>query len=602
MDRLRKPALAAAAIIGVIGLVAILAAAADLFTSWWGALALASFLGATLAIASWAKGWVPSRTVLELDLANGIVEQTPSDPIGRLTAGKAYPLRDLVDALERARGDKRVVGLVGRIDTKQLGVARAQELADAIKRFGDSGKPTVAYAETLGEGGGTPSLAEMAVAAAFDEFYLQPASDLSIQGLARLTPYLGGMFRKLGVIPSFDHRHEYKSAKYVLTEDHMPDPARESTGAVLGDQFDQLVDSIAAGRSLSRESVTAAINRAPLLANEAKTVGMVDDLLYRDEVMKRIDDGWGAKAKRMPITKYLKKAGRPNRRGATVAVIYGTGAVARGSSRLEPTTRQPSMGSDDVAAAFREAVKNKKVKAIIFRIDSPGGSAVASETIWRETQNAKKAGKPVIATMGDLAGSGGYYVACGCDKIVARPGTITGSIGVVSGKLVTKGAWSKLGINFDGIEIGETVGFSSTQSDYTDIERQRLDAQLDSIYHDFVDRVATGRGMDRDAVHDVAKGRIWSGAQAQERGLVDELGGFDEALRLAREAAQLGDKVKVQPFPKKKSPLAAITGGRDKELPVGLEPILEVTAPLAELAAQARSNGVLSMPGFRARL
>lgn len=601
MDRLRNPALIAAAVIGVIALVAILAAAADLFTSWWGALALASALGAVLAIASWAKGWVPSRAVLEIDLANGIVEQTPTDPIGRLTAGNAYPLRDLVDALQRAAEDKRVVGLVARIESKDLGVARAQELASAIRRFTNAGKPAIGYAETLGEFSGS-SLAEMSVAAAFDEFYLQPASDLSVTGMSRLTPYLGGMFAKGDINPDFDHRFEYKAAKYVLTEDHMPPPAREATGAVVEDQFDQLVDLIAEDRNLSRDRVVAAINKAPLLANEAKTAGMVDDLLYRDEVMKRIDDGWGAKAKRMPIAKYLKKAGRPNRRGDTIALIYGTGAVTRGSSRFEPTTRQPSMGSDEVAAAFRKAVKNKKVKAIVFRIDSPGGSAVASETIWRETQNARTAGKPVIATMGDLAGSGGYYVACGCDKIVALPGTITGSIGVVSGKLVTKGAWAKLGINFDGIQLGDTAGFGSSQSEFNEAERERLNAQLDTIYHDFVGRVAEGRSMDREEVHAVAKGRIWSGYRAKEHGLVDELGGINEAVGLAREAAGLGDKVKVQVFPKKKSPVAAMAGRKDKELHSAFGAILEMTAPLAEIAAQVRTSGVLTMPGFRAKL
>jgi protease-4 len=584
--------------LAVIGLVALLGGAVSLASSGVGAAALAAGLLIAYLLAFYLKRRVPERTIIELDLARGVVEQVPADSLGRLLAGRAYPLRDLVDALRRAGEDDRVVGLVARIDHVKLGVARAQELAAAVAGFAATGKPAVAYAETLGEIG-TASLAEMAVAASFGEFYLQPASDLGLHGLRAVGPYLGTMFRKAGIEPSFDHRYEYKAAKYRLTEDHMPGPAREAAEAVVGGQFDQLVDAIAAGRDLDRTAVLAAVDRAPVLADEARAVGLVDGLLYRDQVMAAIDGGWGAGAKRMPIATYLKKAKRPHRRGAAIALIYGTGAVARGKSRLEPLTRALSMGSDDVSAAFRAAVADRKVKAIVFRIDSPGGSAVASETIWRETQAARAAGKPVIATMGDLAGSGGYYVAAGCDKIVAQPGTITGSIGVVFGKLVTRDAWARLGINVDGVAFGETSGFASGMADYTPAERERVDAILDTIYRDFVERVADGRGLDPDRVDELARGRIWSGLDAAANGLVDELGGLESAYELARRAASL-DEFRVKLFPAPKSPLAQLLSKEDKALDI--TELIAVTEPLAQLAGQLHHTGPLSMPGFSTRL
>ena len=405
MNRFRTLLLTIAAVLGTLALVAVLAAAAGVLSSWWGAIALASALGAIVLVLNYIKGWVPGKTILEFDLARGIVELTPTDPLGRLSAGKSYPLRDLVDALERAATDKRIVGLLARIEHKKLGVARAQELADAVKEFGSAGKPTVAYAETIGEISAA-GLPEMLVAAAFDEFYLQPNADVGLHGIDAKGPYLGGMFAKLGITPAFDHRYEYKAAKYRLTETSMPAPAREASEAVFGDQYEQLLNGIADGRGISRQTLQAVVDRSPALAAEAESAGVVDGLLYRDEVFDKVESSWGSD-KHLDAAKYLKRAGRPHKKGDAIAVIYGTGSVVRGKSSFDPLTRGTSMGSDDVTAAFRKAIDSKKVKAIVFRIDSPGGSAVASETMMRETVRAIEKGKPVIASMGDVAGSGG---------------------------------------------------------------------------------------------------------------------------------------------------------------------------------------------------
>jgi len=585
-------------VVALVVLVAVgIAAAVELFTGWW-ILALLGGVVAAALLAAALRRRVAGRTVLEIDLARGIVEQTPADPVGRAMARRAYVLRDLVDALDRAAGDRRVVGLLARIDAGEMGVARAQELSSAVARFAASGKPAVAYAETLGELGGR-ALPEMAVAAAFGEFYLQPASDLGITGIDARGPFLGGMFAKAGIVPSFDHRHEYKAAKYRLTDDHMPEPAREAAAAVVGDQFDQLVAAIAADRELREDAVRAAVDRAPLLAAEAKDAGLVDDLLYRDEVFERMKALAGKQHRRLDAAAYLKRAGRVHRRGKTIALVYGTGAVKRGSSGFDPLTRPPGMGSDDVTRALREAIDDKSVKAIVFRIDSPGGSAVASEAIWRETVRAAEQGKPVVATMGDVAGSGGYYVAVGCRRIVARPGTVTGSIGVVFGKLVVSGAWAKFGVAFDGVTVGESAGFSSSLQDYSPVERERVDAILDDIYDRFVGVVAAGRGLEPSQVHEIAKGRIWSGQAAKDLGLVDELGGMPEAFELARREAGL-DRYKVALFPARRPALAQLLHRSDKGLDT-LEAVLRAAEPVADAAAEM-NLGVLQMPGRRARL
>jgi protease-4 len=515
---------------------------------------------------------------------------------------------DLLDALERAAGDKRIVGLVARVGNDSPGVARAQEIADAVTAFAAAGKPTVAHAETFGEvrSGSLPSVL---IASAFDKLYLQPGGELGITGLVRRKLFLRGLLDKLGITPQFDHRHEYKAAKYTITEDHMVQPDREATTKYVGAQFEQLIDGIATGRSLGPAIVRSLIDRAPLLAGEAKDAGLVDDLRYRDQVYEQIRTSWAKNARTLDVVTYLKRARRPNRRGPTIALVYGTGAVVQGSSQFDPLTRQPAMGSDDMSKAFRSAIDSKRVKAIVFRIDSPGGSAVASDTIWRETQRAIAAGKPVVASMGNLAGSGGYFVAAGCTKIVAQPGTLTGSIGVVAGKLVTRDAWARAGITFDDVARGDNARFMSSDREFTEQENERFQALLDAIYEDFVGKVAEGRERAFEEIEPIARGRVWAGSDAFELGLVDSLGGIRTAVDLARQAAGLDTKkpYRLTAMPKPKSPIAALLGrdGRDDEK-VMMRELLAATETLARIAGEAKAAGaaagVLSMPDHMAEL
>lgn len=596
------PLVVVLALIGVIGLAAL---AAGVASSWWAALGLVSALGAAWLGLRLARSWVPRRTVLEIDFARGIIEQVPSSPLAKVQAAHAYPLLDLLNALERAADDKRVVGLVGRVGSGSPGIARAQEVSNAVAAFAATGKPAVAYAETLGELT-SGSLAAFLIGANFQELYLQPGGELGITGMVHRKFYLRGLFDKLGVTPQLDHRHEYKAAKYVMTEDHMVEPDREATTKYVGAQFEQLIDGIAAGRNLEPAAVRALIDRAPLLAHEARDAGLVDDLLYRDQVYDKIRAGWGKNGRTLDLVTYLKRAKPLHRRGPTIALVYGTGAVVQGGSQFDPLTRQPAMGSDDMAKAFRAAIDSKRVKAIVFRIDSPGGSAVASDTIWRETRRAIEAGKPVIATMGNIAGSGGYFVAAGCTKIVAQPGTLTGSIGVVAGKLVTREAWARAGVTFDDVARGENARFMSSDRPFNERENERFQALLDAIYEDFVGKVAEGRGKSFEEAEAIAKGRVWAGSDAHELGLVDALGGIRVAVDLAREAAGLdaAKPYRLTVMPKPKSPLAALLGrdSRDDDKAV-LRELLAATEPVARVASELTHRAdVLSMPGHSAEL
>ncbi len=490
---------------------------------------------------------VPAGTVLELDLDSGVVEKPPTDLPDRLFSREAVVMRDVTDALQRASGDDRVVGLVVRLGNGGLTIAQAQELRDAVKRFRGEGKRTVAFSESFGES--TLSIADYYLAAAFEEIHMLPMGTMSIQGVTSRTPFLRGVFDRVGIEPDFDHRREYKAMKYLLTEDHYVPPHQEAAEAILGDYFEQVIDGIAEGRGMEPSVVREIVDRAPLFGDEAVEAGLIDRITHRDEAYETAKgDGKGF----MFVDRYVKRAGRPHRRGSRIALIYGTGSIARGSSGFDPMTRGSSFGADDVAQAFREARDDRKVKAIVFRVDSPGGSAMGSEVVHREVLRARESGKPVVVSMASVAGSGGYYVSAPADRIVAQPATLTGSIGVVSGKLVTGDAWSRIGVDWDELSIGRNASFNSPIEAYSESEKQRLEAGLDVIYEGFKARVSDGRSMSPERVEEVAKGRVWTGAEAKDLGLVDELGGLDRAIELARELGEIdeGAPVSVQVYPK----------------------------------------------------
>jgi len=587
---MNKRLLAFLAILGALGFLALCAVVA------------LSFFGA------FPKGSLPSKVLLEADFERPIEEYMPDQPITRAFGGDEPTTRDVIDALDRAASDDRVAGLVARLGAVPMGMAQIQEIRDAVVRFRAAGKPAVAWGETFGEfGAGNGSYY---LATAFDQVYLQPSGDVGLTGIMYESPFVKGLFDKLDVVPRMDHRYEYKNAMNFYTETKFTDAHREAMKKLMDSQFGQMVSGIAKGRGLSEGQVRAAFDDGPYLGQQAVDAKLVDGLLYRDEVYAKARQKAGDDAELLYLQKYLERAGRPHDKGEKVALIYGVGAVQRGTGGFSPISGT-AMGSDTVAAAFRAAREDDDVKAIIFRVDSPGGSYVASDTIWRETQLARKAGKPVIVTMGNLAGSGGYFVAMGADKIVAQPGTITASIGVLGGKLLTKGFWDRIGVTYDEVHTSDNATMFTGAQDYTPKEWDKFQQWLDRVYVDFTSKVAEGRKLEKAKVLEIAKGRIWTGEDALGLGLVDALGGFDVALKLAKEAAKIptGDDVNLVVFPRKKNLFEALTqkmpdnSERDAWARVAVDlasTFRPAIAMLRDLGLAQNPPGVLTMPPVRA--
>jgi protease IV len=557
------------------------------------------------------KGKVPSSTILEANFEQPLVEDIPQTPAAQFSLNERMTVRDVVDAIDRASVDDRVKGMLARVGSLQMGMAQTQELREAVQRFRAHKKFAIAYAETFGEFG--PGNGAYYLATSFDQIYLQPSGDIGLTGLMLESPFVKGTLDKLGMRFHGGQRYEYKNALNTFTETKFTPPHKEALQKVLNSWFGQLKDGICTTRGIPPDQFQALVDKGPYLGKEALDAKLVDGLAYRDEVYDQVKKK-AAAAEFLYLNKYLDRAGRPHDHGKTVALVYGAGGVSRGKSDYSPVSGSQTMGSDTVAGAIRAAVADKDVKAILFRVDSPGGSYVASDTIWREVVNARKAGKPVIVSMGDLAGSGGYFVAMAADKIVAQPGTITASIGVLGGKILSSGFFDKIGLSWDEVHNGANATMFTGLQDYTPAEWQRFEAWLDRVYVDFTSKVADGRKLPKEKVLEIAKGRIWSGEDAKALGLVDELGGFDTALTLVKKAINLGqnEEVKIVVFPREKTLLESIMerGGAensDKEA-VGavaaMSEMLKVVQPVArEMHALGMDrkddfDDVLRMPAF----
>lgn len=555
------------------------------------------------------QGSIPARTIVEADFERSISEQAPESPLRGLLGDTPFTVRGIVEALHRAAIDDRVVAFVARVGAVDIGLAQIQEIRDAVLMFRSHGKPAIAYAETFGEFG--PGNGAYYLATAFDRIYLQPSGDVGLTGLVAESPFLRGTLEKLAIIPRMDHRKEYKNFMNMFTERQYTAPHREATMQLLESQFSQIVRGIASARELSDQAVRRLADQGPFLGREAVEANLINGLAYRDEVYAQVKEQAGAGATLLYLAKYLERLAPASPQDDTaIALIYGVGGVQRGSDGYDPLSDGPTMGADTVTAAFRAAVADETVKAIVFRVDSPGGSYVASDAIWRETVNARQAGKPVIVSMGNVAGSGGYFVAMAADKIVAQPGTITGSIGVLGGKMLTTGLWDKLGLSWDEVHTSAHATMWSSTQDYTPPQWERFQAWLDRVYNDFTDKVAEGRGLSKARVLEAAKGRIWSGEDAKTQGLVDELGGLPVALRLAREAAGLPttSDLTFKLFPEELSPLQALLApllGDERDssdtraVGVLLARLQQHLQPLVHLARNlgfGSPPGVLTMP------
>ncbi len=554
------------------------------------------------------KPGVPGDVVLQFDFEKGVIEALPDDPVAQVMLQGQTPVLDVVDALDRAAADKRVRAFVGRIGGGGIGLAHVQEIRDAVSRFRASGKRAIAYSETFGEfGAGNGGYY---LATAFDEIWLQPSGDVSITGLMYESPFLRGTLDKLGVKPQMDQRYEYKNAMNLFTESEYTEPHRRAMQELMDSQFAQLVRGIAEGRKKTEPEVRALFDRAPLLGQEALDAGLVDGLAYEDELYAKLRKDQGDDFQLLFLDKYLERAGRPHAKGTTIALVYGYGGVSRGRGGYSPVDGSVTMGSDSVVEALRTAIDDDRVKAIVFRVDSPGGSYVASDTIWRETRRAKDKGKPLIVSMGNVAGSGGYFVAMHADKIVAQPGTITGSIGVLGGKMLTSGMWDKVGLSWDEVHTSRNSTMFTGTHAYDEVGWERFQAFLDRVYADFTSKVAEGRKLPIEKVRDIAKGRIWTGEDAKRLGLIDEVGGVDTALGLARQALGLGadEDVRVRLIPAPKTTFEALFGQKPDHRRAAVDAVVravQTLQPQLQLLDQlldADDAYVLAMPEVPAAL
>jgi protease-4 len=475
---------------------------------------------------------MPDHAALTLDLADGVTEQPIHLPFD---FGHGVAMPDLVQALHAAAQDKRVDRLVLYVGRGNINMAQVQEIRDAVSDFKKSGKKVEAFAESFGEGG--DGTVHYYLASIADKIVLQPSGDLRLIGFHLETPFLKGIFDRIGITARMGQRKEFKGAVNTFTQASMPDPQRQNMQQLADSWLHQVVTDVAHDRKLDPQAVKQAIDQAPMSAEDGKKAGLIDVLAYRDAVDHE-EDQTAEHDKSISVTDYVKTMPAAAKGSPKIATIYGTGPVVLAPSDADPFRGSVTMGSDTLREAFDSAIADH-VSAIILRVDSPGGSYTAADTIWRSVNRARAANIPVIVSMSGVAASGGYFVAAPATRIVAEPGTITGSIGVFGGKIIIDGLLKNISVGVDGISAGAQADIDSAVKDFSPSEWQNLQHSLDVVYADFTGKVSSGRHLDPAKTEEIAQGQIWTGADAKERGLVDALGGWDVAIDLAKQEAGL---------------------------------------------------------------
>jgi protease-4 len=502
-------------------------------------LLIVGIIAIAFAVSTMGRPSVPENSVLVLDISGELPDYVAEEPLAKAIGIKQQmSFTSLMTQLRKAKVDKRIGAVLLDINFPGIGWGKAYELRDAINVFKTSGKPVYAYMEL-----GTNR--EYYIATAADRVFLPPTGDLYINGFAAEAMFYKGSLDKLGIEADvIQIGPKYKNAPDRYTRKDMSEGQREVLNAVLDEYFGQYTDAVAASRKKTVEDVRSLIDGAPYNAVQAKQLGLVDDALYREQVDEQLKNALGYKAD----DKLRTIAGSSYREipsdtlglnnGEKVAIIYASGAINVGSSSNGPLNGE-MVGSDTVVKAVDDAARDKAIKAIVIRVDSPGGSALASDLIWHAIEMAK-AKKPVVVSMGDVAASGGYYTACNANKIVAEPATITGSIGVFMGKPVVKGFYDWLGVTNEYVMRGKNAGIFRETEKWTPEERDKMVQQTNSIYYEnFVPKVSKGRGKTDEEVNTLGQGRVWTGTQAKERGLIDEFGGLEKAIAIAKQLAEL---------------------------------------------------------------
>src|SRR3954452_21192435 len=493
---------------------------------------------------------VASNSTLVLKVGGDLAEVAPANVVGYLAGAKAVTVRGIVQNLRKAKADARVSALL----LKPTGFespfgARVQETPDAVLDLKRSGKPVYAYVEYGGD-------REYYLASAADKIFLMPSAALDLTGVATYELFLRGTLDKVGVYPDLHRIGDYKTAVNTFKEKSFTAAHKEMDESMNRDLYEQIVRGIADGRKKQESDVRALIDQGPFLPEDALHAGLVDDVAYEDQVDDKLRGG--EKRTRVDTDDYgrVSPASVGLNKGPRVAVIYASGTIASGKSGYDPVNGAVA-GSETLIDYIRQARRDSSIRAIVLRVDSPGGSATASDAIWRELMITKeeRADRPLVVSMSDLAASGGYYIAMPAQVIVAQPSTLTGSIGIFGGKFVTGGLYEKLGAHIESTSIGKHAEINGPARPYNADETKKLQEQLQSFYDQFVEKVAESRHSTPEKIDAIAQGRVWTGRQARQNGLVDELGGLDRAVAVAKQRAKIAAEsdVELVVYPPRKS-------------------------------------------------
>ena len=546
---------------------------------------------------------VPANTTLVLRVGGDLSEVAQSNVVGYFRGGNTPIVRTIVENLRKAKADARVSAVL----LKPTGFespywAKVQEIRDAVVDFRKSGKPVYAYLEYGGD-------REYYLASAADKVFLLPSSPLDLRGIATYEVFLRGVLDKVGAYPDMHHIGDYKTAVNQLTEKGFTRAHKEMDESLNRDLYEQLVRGIADGRKKNDADVRTLIDQGPFLPEDALRSGLVDDVAYEDQVEERLRQAprAGAAAGAADTGDRLKKIEGDDyarvspgsfglNRGPRIGVIYATGTINSGRSGFDPLNGAVA-GSDSLIESIRQARRDTTLRAIVLRIDSPGGSAAASDAIWRELMIAKteRADRPIIASMSDLAASGGYYIAMPAQVIVAQPATLTGSIGIFGGKIVTGGIYEKFGAHIESTSIGKNAEIDSPVRPFNASELKKVQDELQAFYDQFVEKVAQSRHTTPEKIDAIAQGRVWTGRQAKDNGLVDALGGLDVAIAIAKQRAKLAVDADVElvVYPPRKSFYELLT----EQFGGGASDKLAMSSWLASNLSKGEIEGLRMMRG-----
>lgn len=522
--------------------------------------------------------------VLELDLRTPRLDSPSRSPFAF-----AEPLSvvDIVRTLEQAEADNRVRGVLVRANEFGMTPGMAEEMREAIADFREAGKFVITHAQ----GFESPTVTGYFAVSGSDEIWLQDTASFTPAGLAAEVTFLGGLFEHFNAQPQFEQFHEYKNAANTYTETGFTDAHREATASYMGSIFDTAVASVADDRGFSEAEVRSLFEASPHAAEDALDAGLVDRLGHVVEAREAALGRAGTGSEIVELTDYFNQASPAWSHAPVIALIEGQGAIVTGDADQNPLGGDEMIGGDFTSEAILAAAEDPNVRAIVLRVDSPGGSAIASDQIWHAVNRAREAGKPVVVTMASFAASGGYYIAAPADYVLAHATTLTGSIGVLGGKIVLDETFGMVGLNVETLSVGgEYTTAMSSQQAWTESQRAAFRAQMEDIYEDFTQRVADGRDLPLERVLEIARGRVWTGAQALDLGLVDEIGGFRDAVDAAKELAGIAPEsdVRLRRFPRQRTPLEAF------------QELFGVSAESAEAAA--RLNALMEMPEVRAAI